>query len=554
MHQPGWVGQTLGGRYQVEELLGQGGMSAVYKATDPNLKRVVAVKTIHPHLSGDAGFVSRFEEEATSVASLRHPNIVQVYDFNHDQGTYYMVLEFIPGESLYDRLKRLNQAGRSLSLAEIIDYTTGICEAVDYAHQRGLIHRDIKPANVMLSVQGQAILMDFGIVKILGATQHTATGAVVGTAMYMSPEQIKGERVDHRTDIYSLGIMLYEMVSGKPPFQAESAMTLMMMHINDPVPDLRATRPNVPPAMVGIINKALEKNPNQRYQRASELAADLRRLAAQLRTQPHEGFTVQQTSVPNQGRTSVQAISTSGSQPVPVTGAASRVYPASTGLVVENPGRTGSYDQPAKPAGNKRLLLLIAGFLALFLVICLVAGGIYLGSQFLNGQGGLAAEPPTQTSAIQQAVVTPLEAAAILPSATPTPEPATPTNEPTQTPTITPTPSPEYTATPTVPAGIPYVRINNITIDGDHYVVEYETFEYTESLPGAPHVHFFFDTVPPEQAGSPGSGPWILYGGPRPFTEYKLSARPSGATMMCALVANANHTVQANSGNCFPLP
>ncbi len=189
-----WIGKTLGGRYRIEQLLGQGGMSAVYKAVDPNLRRVVAIKIIHSHLSDNLEFVRRFEEEAAAVAQLRHPNIIQVYDFNHDDDTYYMVMEFVPGETLQARLRHLNANAMRLSYPEAARLIGNVTEAIDYAHQRNMIHRDIKPANIMLNLNGQAILMDFGIAKILGGEQHTATGAVIGTALYMSPEQIRGER------------------------------------------------------------------------------------------------------------------------------------------------------------------------------------------------------------------------------------------------------------------------------------------------------------------------------------------------------------------------
>src|SRR3990172_7064644 len=173
MSRPNWIGKTLNGRYKIQEILGQGGMSAVYKALDPNLQRVVAVKMIHSHVSEDPKFISRFEEEARSVAQLRHPNITQVFDFNHDGETYYMVQEFVPGETLQERLRRLNKAGQRLPLTEAIRITIDVCSAMGYAHDRGMIHRDIKPANIMLDVQGRAILMDFGIVKIVGSTSHT---------------------------------------------------------------------------------------------------------------------------------------------------------------------------------------------------------------------------------------------------------------------------------------------------------------------------------------------------------------------------------------------
>ena len=162
-----WIGKMLGGRYQIQEMLGQGGMSAVFKAVDTNLKRTVAVKLIHPHLSNDPTFITRFVDEAQAVAQLRHPNIVQVFDFNHDEGLYYMVQEFVPGETLQDRLTKIHQAEKQMSLTQALKYMIDICHAVGYAHERGMIHRDIKPANIMLD-GGKAVLMDFGIVKILG--------------------------------------------------------------------------------------------------------------------------------------------------------------------------------------------------------------------------------------------------------------------------------------------------------------------------------------------------------------------------------------------------
>src|SRR5688572_11697864 len=156
-----WVGRTIANRYKLEEVLGHGGMSTVYRATDANLRRTVALKLIHPHLSSEPEFVRRFEQEASAVAQLRHPNIVQVYDFSHEDDIYYMVLEYLPGETLQDRLKALNAAKQRLHLAETIQLMATICEAVAYAHDRGMIHRDLKPANVMLNLQGQPILTDF---------------------------------------------------------------------------------------------------------------------------------------------------------------------------------------------------------------------------------------------------------------------------------------------------------------------------------------------------------------------------------------------------------
>ncbi|HSJ55518.1 MAG TPA: protein kinase, partial [Anaerolineae bacterium] len=282
MVQNGLIGETLGGRYKIEERIGEGGMSTVYKAYDPNLQRVVAIKTIHSHLASEPRFLGRFESEATAVAKLRHKNIVQVFDFSHDDDLYYMVQEFVPGETLQQRLQRLSDAGREMPVGEAIRYAIDISEAAGYAHQRGMIHRDIKPANIMLDVHGQAILMDFGIVKITGSSEHTVTGAVVGTALYMPPELIRGETPDARSDMYSLGVVLYEMLSGKPPFDANSAMTLLMMHLQDPVPDLRELRSDVPVALVEVIRKALAKDRDERYASMGDMAHALQRVLAKL--------------------------------------------------------------------------------------------------------------------------------------------------------------------------------------------------------------------------------------------------------------------------------
>jgi serine/threonine protein kinase len=576
-----WIGKSLSGRYQLEELLGQGGMSAVYKATDPNLKRVVAIKMIHAHLSSDPGFVSRFEEEAAAVAQLRHPNIIQVYDFNHDEESdaYYMVLEFVPGETVQQHLERLNESGRKLSSTKAMEYMAEICDAVGYAHQRGMIHRDIKPANLMLSVSGQAILMDFGIAKIVGGQRHTATGAVVGTAMYMSPEQIKGENPDNRSDIYSLGVTLFEMVSGQPPFKADSAMTLMMMHVNDPVPDLRSLNPDMPNDLIAIINKALAKDPGDRYQSAAEMTAALRNALSKAKTDAvstpkSSGETMVEEPVSPSGATFVEPLTDEGNiggtlveADLPEdTSADQGGMDAAGGTVVETPppqparkvesvsetggGGAANAGTEAKPIASApprerpkflglSLPVLAGGGL---LLLCLAAGGVFAASQIFGG--GPGANPATAT---EEPVVAVVDTEA--PTETAVPE-NTATLEPTAIPTETPIP-------PTPTPDTPYVVITDITLDNNYYyVVDYEVHNYPADSPGM-HVHMFFDTVPPDQAGSPGSGPWKLtwgqYGDP-PFMQYGESDRPAGANQMCALVANPNHSVQANSGNCVDLP
>lgn len=532
MDQPTWIGRTLSNRYKIEALLGQGGMSAVYKATDPNLKRVVAIKLIHSHLSTDPSFVMRFESEAAAVASLRHPNIVQVYDFNNDNGVYYMVLEFIPGETLQDRMKRLSDDKRKLSLEEALKFTANIADAVGYAHQRGMIHRDIKPANIMLDVQGQAILMDFGIVKILGGDSHTSTGAVVGTARYMSPEIIRGEVADHRSDIYSLGVTLYEMLSGRPPFVADSAMTLMMMHLNDPVPDVRGFRPDIHPETVAILEKCLAKNREDRYQSATELSADLKRALAQPAGQA-TSVGLKKPSATDE-KTELQPMP-SASKPDPVPASATYSVPQPAPPTTTTPPPPPSQAKSPSFLGSRRNLW-IAGAGLLFL--CCFAGVFALRANNLLG-GRAPTETPTSPPPSATAEASPTEPVALAPTETFTPE-ATPTN--TEVP---------YTPTPETP----YVVITGIRLENNTYVVDYEVHNFPQSP--QLHVHMFFNTVPPEQAGSPGSGPWKLTWGPYgdpPFTQYGVANRPAGATQMCSLVANPNHSVRLNTGNCFDLP
>ena len=553
MAQPTWIGYELSGRYKIEEALGQGGMSAVYKASDPNLKRIVAVKLIHPHLSKDPEFVRRFEAEAAAVAQLRHPNIIQVFDFNHDGDTYYMVLEFVPGETLQAMLKRLNQQKRALPLEKVVKYAAQVCDAVEYAHKRNLIHRDIKPANVMINIHDQAILMDFGIVKIVGGTHHTATGAVVGTALYMSPEQIRGEHPDHRADIYSIGVMLFEMAGGRPPYSADSAMTIMMMHLNDPVPDISKLNPNVPPGLKAIIQKALAKNPSDRYQTAAEMAADLRNLlkpqpAATVVEDAPAGATV--VEEPAAAATALEAA------PPPPRGGTGTVSPPGAGgpggTGVRGMGTTAPASRPAQKPGIPRNLLIGGAAIIVLALICLIGGGIaarqFVGRGGEEGIGGAQTEVSQAPAGGGAAEVTPTDTQAPTepPPPTETPLPPTATDVPTEapTPTVTPTPTPEG----------PWVEITNIALEGN-YVVDYQVHQFPEDQPGM-HVHVFFDTVPPEQAGVPGGGPWKLtygqYGDP-PFTGYGPANR-GNANQLCVLVANANHTVIPESGNCVDLP
>ena len=524
-----WIGKKLSERYEIIELLGQGGMSSVYRAEDPNLRRMVAVKLIHPHLSSDSSFVSRFEEEASSVAQLRNSNIIQVYDFSNDGDTYYMVLEFVPGETLATHLERLEKSERRMPIKDVIKYTANICDALEYAHSRGLIHRDIKPANIMLNVEGEAILMDFGIAKIVGGKQHTATGAVVGTALYMAPEVIKGEPADPRADIYSLGVTLFETLTGKPPFEADSAMSILMMHVNDPVPDLREINQDVPDALVAIVKKALEKDKEDRFQSAAEFAQALRAIDLSAPSRVAATAVEDLPDAAPVGRTMIEkpvVDQPSGATVIEETMGTEEYQPADAGAIPPPPAGPGSAGAGRK-GGLPMPLLIGGGFFGLFVVVLV----IILGARLFRSAGLAAADTPTPTTPVPSA-----------------------TFEPTATETLAPTDTPEPTFTPTAtdPPG-PYVRINEIRLENGTYIVEYDTFGFTEVLPGT-HIHFFFDTVSPEQAGSPGSGPWYLWGGPRPFDKYTVNDRPVAATQICALQANPNHSVNYETGNCVDLP
>ncbi len=273
-----WSGKKLG-KYEIGPLLGQGGMAQVYKGRHPALNRDVAIKLIHSYLVDREGFLERFQREAQLIAALRHPNIVQVYDFDTQDGIYYMGMEYIDGPTLGARLVQLHAKNMLLPLDQVTDLVLSLSNALDYAHALGMIHRDIKPGNVMFTGKGQAVLTDFGLAKLVGGTTHTTSGIVVGTPMYMSPEQAYGESGDARSDIYSLGVMLFELVTGKPPFQGDTPLSIMFKQVNTPLPSPKATNPRTPDAIEQIITKATAKKPEDRFQTCGEMAEALRAAA-----------------------------------------------------------------------------------------------------------------------------------------------------------------------------------------------------------------------------------------------------------------------------------
>ncbi len=273
-------GQTLG-KYRILEPLGSGGMARVYRGYHPQLDRYVAVKVLRSDLVEDGAFLARFRQEAQAVAALRHPNIIQVHDFDVDDDIYFMVMELLDGDTLHTRLNDYRVRDEQMSWGEIARILLDVLDGLAYAHQAGMIHRDIKPANILLTRRGQAVLADFGIAQIVGGTRHTVSGALLGTLNYMAPEQgLKGIS-DVRSDLYSLGIVFYEMLTRNPPYHADTPLAILLKHVNDPLPLPRAVNADIPEPFERIVLKALAKESDGRFQSAAEMAAALKQAAAE---------------------------------------------------------------------------------------------------------------------------------------------------------------------------------------------------------------------------------------------------------------------------------
>ncbi|MGO9877442.1 MAG: Stk1 family PASTA domain-containing Ser/Thr kinase [Acidimicrobiia bacterium] len=267
------VGQVFSNRYRIEREIAQGGMAEVYLARDQSLDRPVALKALFPEYAREPSFVERFRREAQAAANLNHPNIVAIYDWGQESGTYFIVMEYVEGRSLRDLIR----SDGPLEPGQAADITAEIASALAFAHRSGVVHRDVKPGNVLLTQSGTVKVTDFGIARAGTSDGLTQTGSVMGTATYFSPEQAQGLTVDGRSDVYSVGVVLYELVCGVPPFAADSPVSVAYKHVREePVPPSRRN-PDVPPALEQIIMSALAKDPEHRYQSADDLRADLLR-------------------------------------------------------------------------------------------------------------------------------------------------------------------------------------------------------------------------------------------------------------------------------------
>jgi serine/threonine protein kinase len=324
-------GQNLG-KYRILEPLGRGGMAQVYKAYHPQLDRYVAIKVLRSDLVEEVEFLARFRREARAIAALRHPHIVQIYDFDVQDDLYYMVMELLEGDTLKAYLNALRVRGERLLFGETVRIFIDVLDGLSYAHGEGIIHRDLKPANIMLTRHGQAVLTDFGIAQIVGGTQYTVAGALMGTLSYMAPEQGLDGHCDVRSDIYSMGIAYYEALTGTVPFDADTPLAILMKHINDPLPMPSKIDPNIPEPFERVALKALAKRAEDRFQSAAAMAEAITGAAQEAGIQIPNTITLPQTEGSSSvGHAAVAVFSGPARQQIPDAGFASGDTDVTTG-------------------------------------------------------------------------------------------------------------------------------------------------------------------------------------------------------------------------------
>ena len=349
-------------RYELSHLIARGGMAEVYRAHDRLLDRPVALKVLFPELSVDRSFVERFRREAQAAANLSHPNIVPVFDWGEDSGTYFIVMEFIDGRPLSSILKTAGP----LSADRTADIGAHVAAALGYAHKHGVIHRDVKPGNVLITDEGQVKVTDFGIARAINTEESlTQTGAVMGTATYFSPEQAEGVGVDARSDIYSLGVVLFEMVTGRPPFLGDTPVAVASKHVRDHAPAPRELNPSIPPTFEAIILKSMAKNPEHRYATAEDLRADLLRF--------------------NEGRT---VLAMDDATKLLAVAGTTAVVGAATGMDVTQSVAASTPEETEEEEGGPNRTRTYAIILAVLVLLLLVAG--YFLARNLGYLGGSA--------------------------------------------------------------------------------------------------------------------------------------------------------------------
>jgi serine/threonine-protein kinase len=500
------LANTQLGQYQLIEAIGHGGMATVYKAYQASLDRYVAVKVLLSNR--DPQFATRFKREARAIAALQHHNILPIYDYNEQDGLLYFVTQYVEnGVTLHDLL------GQPLAPAQALRLTGHVLAALDYAHARGVVHRDIKPANVLMPSPNWALLADFGIAKLMNDSQHlTMTGFIIGTAAYMAPEQAAGKTIDARTDLYSLGVVLYEMLTGRVPFDSDTPMAVLTKHVYEPPPPPRSLNPNLSPEIEAILLRALAKDPSQRYQSAAEMAADIDRVATQFERPrpPSQVTTLYQAGVDafQHGRWDdavsqfsrlvalapgyedatmlLNAARLAQEQSTQIPGRVTAGQPAGSGqpalaqpLAAPGPDAHAIPTVPFAPLASQAAPAIAApaptagegapprrrwglwAALAGTLVLLFGAGGVYAFSR--GGAADPAVSPPIVADAT---TATPTPSPAPSATATPSPSPSpTPSPTPSPAPSVTATPSATPTATATAtPAPNAVVNIENLNV------------------------------------------------------------------------------------------
>lgn len=455
------------GKYKIIELLGRGGMAVVYKAYQEGLDRYVAIKLMHSFLADEGEFLERFKREARAMALLKHPHIADVYDFDVVDDTYYIVMEFVSGGSLKEEIEHFQQRGERMPLSQAVRIMLELIDAVSYAHARGMIHRDIKPGNIMLRADGGAVLTDFGIAKIMGVVSHTLTGAMVGTPAYMAPEQGMGHLGDERSDLYSLGILFFHLITGRLPFESTTPLAVVMKHVTEPLPPPITFNPDIPAGIQDVILRVTAKDPQQRYQTGYEFAQALRQalydeggeLLAEL---PPELLRDEPAAAVSTlaAQTRITANAPYGRNMGRAVSLLEATMPAEATVVRPRaPQPAAAQPAAALPGRVHRFRWLAWGFVGILaIVLAAVAGAYAVSWRTPEPTPVLVAAPPATDTPAPTDTATPaaptpdfagtaVAAIILTETAMPTVTPAAPTTTPTPSPTPTQTTTPDLTAT-----------------------------------------------------------------------------------------------------------